>query len=89
MRKKRPFDGFMGWKISHSRIGLIFNFKAVFIFKFLYSYAQPVYLWGAHASRSLHLLLSNVLSGTWGPLELLSWGVPPGEHCSRRGLSSC
>jgi hypothetical protein len=62
MRKKRPFDGFIGWRISsrYFRIGFIFNFKAVFIFEFLNLYAQPVYLWGAHASRSLHV------SGTWG-----------------------
>jgi hypothetical protein len=52
MRKKRPFDGFIGWiiRLRYSRIGFIFNFKAVFIFKFLNLYAQPVYLWGAHAS---------------------------------------
>jgi hypothetical protein len=61
MGKKRPFDGFIGWIISrrYTRIGFIFNFKAVFIFKFLN-------LWGAHASGSLHVPVSRVLSGTWG-----------------------
>jgi hypothetical protein len=68
MRKKRPFDGFIEWIISHrySRIGFIFNFKAVFIFQFLNLYAQPVYLWGAHASKSLHVTVRKVLSWMWG-----------------------
>jgi hypothetical protein len=48
MRKKRPADGFIGYryKISprYSRIGFIFNNKVVFIFKFLNLYAQPVSL---------------------------------------------
>jgi hypothetical protein len=70
MRKKRPFDGFIGWIISrrYSRIGFIFNFKAVLMLKFLNLYAQPVYLWEAHASGSLHIPVSKVLSETWGPL---------------------
>jgi hypothetical protein len=68
MRKKRPFDGFIGWIISrrYSWIGFIFNFKAVFIFKFLNLNAQLAYLWVAHASRSLHVPVSKVLYGTWG-----------------------
>jgi hypothetical protein len=60
MKKKRPFNGFIGWII------IIFNLKAIFLFKFLNLYAQPVYLWGAHASVNLHVLVSKVLSGTWG-----------------------
>jgi hypothetical protein len=35
--------------------------------------SRYIYLWGAHASRSLHILVSKVLS---------SWGACPGEHCS-------
>jgi hypothetical protein len=68
IRKKRPFDGFIGWIMSlkYSRIGFIFNFKAVFIFRFLNLNAQPVYLWGAHASGSLHVPVSKGLSGKWG-----------------------
>jgi hypothetical protein len=47
MRKKRPFDGFIGWIISlrYSWIWFIFNFKAIFKSKFINLYAQPVYLW--------------------------------------------
>jgi hypothetical protein len=84
MRKKRPFDGFIGWIISrrYSRLGFIFIFKAVFMFKFSNLYAQPVYLWGAHASRSLHVSVSKVLSGTWGTARAAQRGARPGEHFS-------
>jgi hypothetical protein len=52
MRKKRPFDDFIGWIVSrrYSRIGFIFYFKAVFIFRFLNLFAQPVYLLEASTS---------------------------------------
>jgi hypothetical protein len=53
MRIKRHADGFTGKIISpsYSWIGFIFNFNDIFIFKFLNLYAQPAFLWGAHASR--------------------------------------
>jgi hypothetical protein len=40
---RRAADGFIGWSISprYNRIEVIFNFNAVFIFKFLNLYAQP------------------------------------------------
>jgi hypothetical protein len=76
MRKIRPFDGIIGWIIScsYSRIGFIFKFKAVFIFKILNLYAQPVYLWGAHPSGSLHVPVSKVLSGTRGTARAAQQG---------------
>jgi hypothetical protein len=83
MRKKRPFDGFIRWIIGrrYSQIGFFLNFKAVLIFKFLNLYAQPVYLWGAHASGSLNVPVSKVLSGTWGTARAAQLG-----SASRRAL---
>jgi hypothetical protein len=50
--KKEACRWFYWKKISsrYFRKGFIFNFKAVFISKCLSLHAQPVSLWGAHAS---------------------------------------
>jgi hypothetical protein len=81
MRIKRPADAFIGKIISprYSRIGFIFNFTGVFIFKFLNSYAQPASLWEAHVFWNV--TVSKCSSGTWGDhkscsAESASLGAP-------------
>jgi hypothetical protein len=68
IRIKRPADGFIVKKISprYNRIGFIFNFKVVFIFKFLNLYAQPAshvraYASGRRTSQWASALWTSVL----------------------------